>query len=184
MYMRRFFNKKEGENFMKLKFGENENIVASFGGKKGEVKDRLVLTNFRVALEFSGSWFKKHRGMKSLTLASVHAAHLVLSHKPYFLLVCFSGLIPAFFYFLDSVPEISFLNQFISSENLFLLIGLLLFFVGLIKYLRSRVAGIVIMGNSTESLKLEDVPASEDACNFVSFVLEERQKFVSKNIDK
>ena len=66
-------------------YGENETVVSTFEKKSGSDVTKLVLTNYRVALESTGSWFKKVRGQQSVTLRSVHSVNLVVKHNPTFL---------------------------------------------------------------------------------------------------
>ena len=156
-----------------MNFGKDEEVLSTFEKKVGSNITKLVLTNYRVALESSGSWFAKVTGLQSITLSSVTSANLVVKHNPSLLWISVIGLILTAIIMIDG-EAIGFpllevgLPVFETAVG-----GFVLFVIGLAMYLRSRTSGIQIKSLS-ESLSV-DAPQSKDAAyEFVNKVMEHR----------
>ena len=155
-----------------MEFGKNENVLATFEKKHkastfslfAADTTKLILTNYRVSLESSGSWFKKVKGLQSITLSSVNSANLIVRHNPSYLwitVIGLLGLIAVLFGELD-LPEVETLTG-----------SVVLLVLGLILYSRSRTAGILIK-SINESLSVDAPQSKNDAYDFVNKVMEHR----------
>ena len=148
-----------------MSYGENENVVATFENKKGSNVTKMVLTNYRVALESKGSWFKKSRGMQSVTLESVNAANLTVVHNPSWLWSVLIGMAIALSADSVAVPDI--------PSDLVIFIGLGIIVYGVFMYFRSRKSGIEI--KAAGEVLVADAPTGKaDAYDFVAKVMAQK----------
>lgn len=154
-----------------MSFGTNERIVTTFEKKQGSDLTRLVLTNYRVSYESSGSWFKKIKGIQSVTLKSVHSANLVVRHNPIYLIFCLLGVILIAIAFSDYKHFIPNMLE-MQGEQVGLFAGIILFLLGLWSYFRSRSSGITIKAQG-ETISMDAHNVKGDAYDFVSKVMEE-----------
>ena len=109
-----------------MNFGQNEKMLATFENKNGSDITKLVLTNYRVALESSGSWFKKVKGLQSITLSSINSANLIVRHNPSRLWISIIGLIIAIgvFYIEVDLPK----EELAIGGGVLFIIGIVLYF--------------------------------------------------------
>jgi len=147
-----------------MNIGKDENIVSTFDIKKsGSDITRLVLTNYRVTLESTGSWFKKIKGMQNITLRSVHSVNLVVKHNPDFLWLCIFGII----FIIVALSEIyPTMPTFETSIG-----GLILFSIGVFFYIKSKVSGIEIKATG-ETISVSAPAAKGQGHDFVSNMMQ------------
>ena len=149
-----------------MDFGKDEKILSTFEKKVGSNITKLVLTNYRVALESSGSWFAKVTGLQSITLTSVTSANLAVRHNPNLLWISIIGIILIEIIMIDGGA--SGLPEFETTIG-----GIVLIVVGLSMYFRSRTSGIQIKSIG-ETLSVDAPQSKNDAYEFVNKVMEHR----------
>ena len=147
-----------------MDYGNNENVIATFEKKLGSDITRLVLTNYRVTLESTGSWFKKVKGMQNVTLKSINSVNLIVKHNPSFLWLCIIGII---FIVIALSEKYAISPSFETSIG-----GVVLFIIGMFLYIRSKQSGIEIKA-TCGTLSVKAPSKKGDGYDFVSKVMQE-----------